>query len=830
MNNNDTNVQVSIGAKIDDLVKEFNQGGNVVAEAIKEMAASVKQSGEVVERACNEMTTAVQRTERGAKDSSTGIMDSFGTAGNFLQGVVGGIIASISVDAVFNFAKDITLAAREIVRSAQLANTSTEEFQRWAFAVKGVGFEQEKLADVLKDVQDRVGDFIATGGGPMVDFFEQIAPRVGVTAQQFAHLSGTEALLLYVDSLQKANVTQSEFVFYMETIANDATALIPLLSDNGRELMALAESADEAGAVMSDSTLQASLDLKDALAVLDIQTAALKNQLISAFAPALEFIVECFTDGSGAATDFSVIFKGVATIVIGATAIIRQAWAIISGLVSAITVSIVSILDAIVKAVTMDWSGAKQALEVGDQMVREALGGIVDNYMEAGSKAEQAMARVWGVGPQVELEQTPRKTSGEVKMFNKNAGKESSEAKERARAEAEAAREKFEYEMELLRTELAEQEKGAEAKLQISRRMVEAIKAQYGEQSREYARALREQTRITEEVEAEKRRIQDAALMRAREQGIFEINFAKEQANMMLATGEITAVQKVEIERRAEEQIYALQLAYLEQRKMLMASEPQEVERINAEIEKLRQEHLIRMQQSDLATFEANKGQWDSYFQSITDGFANAINGMVFQGLTFQQAMGNIFQNILGQLIQTGVKMVANWITTQLGMTSATVTGAAVRTTAEVTSAKTSTMANAGAAIKNIMTKAVEVFANVYNAIAGIPYVGPFLAPVMAVAAGATIVGLVGKVASAEGGWDRVPYDGAQAILHKEEMVLPAPLAEGIRAMVESGQRGNGGVTVQAMDRRDVQRYFDDNADIYMRSLTLASANNPGGF
>jgi hypothetical protein len=76
-----------------------------------------------------------------------------------------------------------------------------------------------------------------------------------------------------------------------------------------------------------------------------------------------------------------------------------------------------------------------------------------------------------------------------------------------------------------------------------------------------------------------------------------------------------------------------------------------------------------------------------------------------------------------------------------------------------------------------------------------------------------------------------VPYDGAQAILHKEEMVLPGPLAEGIRQMVETGggQRG-GGVTIHALDRRDVTRYFNDNSDVMVQALMGHGVNNPGGF
>jgi hypothetical protein len=94
------------------------------------------------------------------------------------------------------------------------------------------------MSDILKDVNDRIGDFMQTGGGPMADFFENIAPKVGVTAEQFARLSGPEALQLYVDSLEKAGLSQQEMTFYLEAMASDTTALIPLLAKrrccNGR--------------------------------------------------------------------------------------------------------------------------------------------------------------------------------------------------------------------------------------------------------------------------------------------------------------------------------------------------------------------------------------------------------------------------------------------------------------------------------------------------------------------------------------------------------------------------------------------------------------------
>ena len=189
-------------------------------------------------------------------------------------------------------AKSTASAAKEMDTQAKLANSSRGEFQRWAAGSKTVGIEQDKLSDILKDVNDRVGDFIQTGGGPMADFFENIAPKVGVTADQFARLSGPEALQLYVSSLEKAGVSQQDMTFYMEAMASDATALIPLLQNGGAAMEALGDRAERAGAVMSDSAVDSALMFQSALDGLVLAADGLRDRLGAAIIPLMTSLVE----------------------------------------------------------------------------------------------------------------------------------------------------------------------------------------------------------------------------------------------------------------------------------------------------------------------------------------------------------------------------------------------------------------------------------------------------------------------------------------------------------------------------------------------------------
>ena len=160
---------------------------------------------------------------------------------------VAGLAAGFSVAARKSFSY-----AKEVENLSRISNTSVEDFQRNAHAAQTVGIEQEKLADIYKDTGDKIGDFLQTGGGPMADYFENIAPLVGQTAEQFRELSGPDALQLYFDGLEKANLSQNDMTFYMEAIASDATALIPLLAKSGQGFQDLGKDAT----VMGDNTVK----------------------------------------------------------------------------------------------------------------------------------------------------------------------------------------------------------------------------------------------------------------------------------------------------------------------------------------------------------------------------------------------------------------------------------------------------------------------------------------------------------------------------------------------------------------------------------------------
>ena len=150
---------------------------------------------------------------------------------------------------------------------ANVAGVNVERFQEMAFAARTFGIEQDKLADILKDVNDKFGDYVQTGAGPLADFFEQIAPKVGITADAFANLSSSEKLGAYIGALEKANVSQADMTFYLEAIASDATLLKDVFGENGKELDRLSEKLQSTGGVLSAEMIENARKAKEELAL-----------------------------------------------------------------------------------------------------------------------------------------------------------------------------------------------------------------------------------------------------------------------------------------------------------------------------------------------------------------------------------------------------------------------------------------------------------------------------------------------------------------------------------------------------------------------------------
>lgn len=237
----------------------------------------------------------MDKAARSAAKRSKEIADAAQKYGKIAGAALGAGIAAAATVAV-SWTKDIVALGQELDRFSKIANTSTQEFQRWAAGAETAGISQEKLADQLKDFNEKLGEFQQTGGGGMKDFFEQIAPQIGITAEAFRNLSGPQALQLYYDSLEKANLSQQQMSFYLESMASDTTALIPLLRNGGEGFRKFGDEAERFGGILSKEMLDAIEETRVASARLDSVMLGLKVSVAQELLPAFNDFMDLLGD------------------------------------------------------------------------------------------------------------------------------------------------------------------------------------------------------------------------------------------------------------------------------------------------------------------------------------------------------------------------------------------------------------------------------------------------------------------------------------------------------------------------------------------------------
>ena len=203
-----------------------------------------------------------------------------------------GAAAVAGSTALIAFTRTNTLAIKEMEKSARLAGINAQAFQAYAYAANSVGVSQEKFSDILKDVNDRVGEFIAEGGGEFQFIFEELLEPIGVTTEALKEMSSTEVLGAVQKGLDAVNADAKLTTTTYERLANDATLLQPLLEDNAKALDELASEARDMGLIISQDQIDNANEFNRQFELLDRQVSVFGQSLAAELSPAMKELVE----------------------------------------------------------------------------------------------------------------------------------------------------------------------------------------------------------------------------------------------------------------------------------------------------------------------------------------------------------------------------------------------------------------------------------------------------------------------------------------------------------------------------------------------------------
>lgn len=197
--------------------------------------------------------------------------------------------------------------AVELDVAANRAGESVESMQSLAFAANTVGVSLEKIGDISKDTNEKVGEFLSTGGGGFQDFADVMgltAIQARDAASEFERMSGPDVLQEMVNRMEEAGVSANQMSFALEGMASDTTDLLPLLRDGGEGLKGLREEFDELNISLSSADVErikeVSKELDKATSIFDTES----KQLIADYSDELINAINVTVTIAQKTTDF----------------------------------------------------------------------------------------------------------------------------------------------------------------------------------------------------------------------------------------------------------------------------------------------------------------------------------------------------------------------------------------------------------------------------------------------------------------------------------------------------------------------------------------------
>ena len=187
---------------------------------------------------------------------------------------------------------------RELELLSTQAKTSVEDFQALSFATGQYGINAEQIADISKDVSDKVGEFARDATGPFQDFANQMRltkSQAKDLAVEFQGLSSEQVIGRMVKMMEEADTSGDQMTQVLESMGNDLSKLKPLFSDNAKELEKLKDGFNAVNESLQITDLQAE-KLQKVSQSYDLMTSAIGNATTAISATLAPVMDDFFND------------------------------------------------------------------------------------------------------------------------------------------------------------------------------------------------------------------------------------------------------------------------------------------------------------------------------------------------------------------------------------------------------------------------------------------------------------------------------------------------------------------------------------------------------
>lgn len=174
--------------------------------------------------------SGMDKAERASDKWRKKVESDIKSAGSAISGMAAlAVTSAAAITAVgVSLLKTSSAQITETDRWAKSLGTSTQVLLEWKYAAQQAGIEGDNIADIFKDLNDKIGDAVLNQSGEAAGALDTL----GLSAKKLQELSPDKQLVAIVDAMKGMNTAQKTNI--LESLGNDLSRMLPLF-DNGNE-------------------------------------------------------------------------------------------------------------------------------------------------------------------------------------------------------------------------------------------------------------------------------------------------------------------------------------------------------------------------------------------------------------------------------------------------------------------------------------------------------------------------------------------------------------------------------------------------------------------
>ena len=722
----------------------------------------------------------------GVKDATEQMQNSFNGLAQMVNNLKAPFLAITGIlagGAMFKKAIDETISwTMEANKLHKVLGLSIEDASGWAVDLHTLGISGEQMEGIAGRLTMRVHSNAAA--------FQKWG--IETKNAEGGPRKISEIIMSMADKYQGLSSEQQKNAMLVDLAGRNWMAYLAIMRLTAERIADAKKEAKELGLEVGPDGVAKGRAYQEAMRKLSLIMLALGNMIGRELIPVLTSVATWMGgNGAHAAQVFSIAIK----LIVSAIQTLWFALKTIGNVIAAIVIDLVEGFSAVGKAlwkvVHGDFSGAaatmKQAAQDSKDLwhtTGEAIKGDWENLGDS-------LAKSWDTKPgkpgkdDPDAGALPEKPKSPLQDWEKELEKRKALL---AQSDGDLATMSQADEREFWAKKLAMLQKGSADWVTVRLKMASLGQSIDKEEQAAIDKAAAEwkaaQDKAAREALALAKVVKDGKLATAKE----ELAGEEETLRHGVAMGTITAKQKLAAEKGFLEKKKALDIQALADDQANYEKGSHEWQALEDKKLQAEKKFLGDSKKLEDQALEERKSNYSNLFHAMTGGFSSAIGGLIKGTMSWGQALKSVLSSALDGIInffvQWGLKQVETYL---MGL----IFGETTR--------------------KTEATGAASVYAiNAMASVAAIPGIGWAMAP--GVGAEAFAEGMA-FVPSAAGGWDSVAGNPLTQ-LHEKEMVLSAPLAEGLRGIIANGQGGAGQTIhnhISAMDAKSFKQALHEN-------------------